>query len=116
MEGRGTTLRISGAVAKASGQEVSYIVDRGLDPQHYKALVVQLLKLGPQARPKISQLLIDKLPGAIAPEKRPGYIKNLLRGMAREGTIETDGARTKAAKWRLKPGSGLGQDVKLPNA
>ncbi len=116
VEGRGTTLRISGAVAKASGQEVSYIVDRGLDPQHYKALVVQLLKLGPQARPKISQLLIDKLPGAIAPEKRPGYIKNLLRGMAREGTIETDGARTKAAKWRLKPGSGLGQDVKLPNA
>lgn len=61
------------------------------------------------------QLLINKLPGAIAPEKRTRYIKNLLRDMAREGTIETDGARTKAAKWRLKPGSGLGQDMKWPN-
>ena len=115
VEGRGTTVRISGAVAKASGREVSYIVDRGLDSQHYKALIVQLLKLGPQGRPKINQLLIDKLPGAIPSEKRSGYIKNLLRDMAREGTIETDGARTKAAKWRLKSKSGLGQDTKLPN-
>lgn len=115
VEGRGTTVRISGAVAKASGREVSYTVDRGLDSQHYKALVVQLLKLGPQGRPKINQLLLDKLPGAVAPEKRAGYIKSLLRDMAREGAIETDGARTKAAKWRLKPGSGLDQGRKLPN-
>jgi ATP-dependent DNA helicase RecG len=115
VEGRGTTVRISGAVAKASGREVSYTVDRGLDSQHYKALVVQLLKLGPQGRPKINQLLLDKLPGAVAPEKRAGYIKSLLRDMARDGVIETDGAKTKAAKWRLKPGSGLGQVRKLPN-
>lgn len=109
VEGRGTAVRISGAVAKASGREVSYTVDRGLDSQHYKALVVQLLKLGPQARPKINQLLLDKLPGAVKPEKRAGYIKTLLRDMAREGVIETDGGKTKAAKWRLKSGVGLGQ-------
>jgi ATP-dependent DNA helicase RecG len=115
VEGRGTTVRISGAVAKASGREVSYTVDRGLDSQHYKALVVQLLKLGPQARPKINQLLLDKLPGAVAPEKRAGYIKSLLRDMAREGVIETDGAKTKAAKWRLRPDSGLERGRKLPN-
>jgi ATP-dependent DNA helicase RecG len=108
VEGRGALVRISGAVAKAAGREVSYTVDRGLDSQHYKALVVQLLKLGPQGRPKINQLLLDKLPGAVAPEKRAGYIKTLLRDMAREGVIETDGGRTKAAKWRLKRGSGLG--------
>jgi ATP-dependent DNA helicase RecG len=115
VEGRGTTVRISGAVAKASGREVSYTVDKGLDSQHYKALVVQLLKLGPQGRPKINQLLLDKLPGAVAPEKRAGYIKSLLRDMAREGVIETDGAKTKAAKWRLKPNSGLERGRKLPN-
>ncbi len=114
VEGRGTTLRISGAVAKAAGREVSYTVNRGLDSQHYKALVLQLLKLGPQGRPKINQLLLDKLPGAVAPEKRAGYIKSLLRDMAREGVIETDGAKTKAAKWRLKPNYGLGNALKLP--
>lgn len=88
---------------------MSYTVVKGLDSQHYKALVVQLSKLGPQGRPKINQLLLDKLPGAITPDKRAGYIKALLREMARDGVIETDGGRTKAAKWRLKPGSGLGK-------
>lgn len=115
VEGRGALVRISGAVAKAAGREVSYTVDRGLDSQHYKALVVQLLKLGPQGRPKINQLLLDKLPGAIAPEKRAAYIKTLLREMSRDGVIETDGGRTKAAKWRLKPASGLGQAPTLAN-
>lgn len=107
VEGRGAQVRISGVVARAVGREVSYTVDRGLDLQHYKALVVQLLKLGPQGRPKINLLLMDKLPGAIAVEKRAAYIKSLLRDMAREGIIETDGGRTKAAKWRLKRASGL---------
>lgn len=115
VEGRGAQIRISGAVAKAAGREVSYTVDRGLDLQHYKALIVQLLKLGPQGRPKINQLLLDKLPGSIAVEKRAGYIKSLLRDMAREGVIETDGGRTKAAKWRLKVESGLGKVSKLTN-
>ncbi len=115
VEGRGTTVRISGAVAKASGREVSYTVDRGLDSQHDKALVVQLLKLGPQARPKINQLLLDKLPGAVKPEKRASYIKTLLRDMAHAGIIETDGGKTKAAQWRLKLGPGLGPAPSLPN-
>jgi ATP-dependent DNA helicase RecG len=115
VEGRGTTVRISGAVAKAAGREVSYTVDKGLASQHYKALVVELLKLGPQGRPKINQLLLDKLPGAVVPDKRAGYIKSLLRDMAREGLIETDGAKTKAAKWRLKSPDGLGKPPTLPN-
>ena len=108
-------MRVSGVVAKAAGREVSYTVDRGLDSQHYKALVVQLLRLGPQGRPKINQLLLDKLPGAIAHDKRAGYIKNLLREMAKEGLIETDGARTKAAKWRLKALPGLDAKQGVPN-
>ena len=115
VEGRGAQVRISGAVAKAAGRDVSYTVDRGLDLQHYKALIVQLLKLGPQGRPKINQLLLDKLPGAIAIDRRAGYIKSLLRDMAREGLIETDGGRTKAAKWRLVTEAGLGKAPKLPN-
>jgi ATP-dependent DNA helicase RecG len=113
VEGRGAMVRISGAVAKASGREVSYTVDRGLDSQHYKALVVQLLKLGPQRRAKINQLLLDKLPGAITQDKRAGYIKNLLQDMAKDGTIETDGAKTKAAKWLLKAPAGLEMKPKL---
>ena len=103
VEGRGKGLRISGPVARAAGQDVRYTLDRGLDAQHYKALVLQLLLLGPQARRRIDELLAGKLPGSIAPDKQKTYIKNLLRDMAdRDATIEAFGGRTRAARWRLK--------------
>ena len=102
IEGRGTSLRISATVARAAGQEVSYTVDKGLESQHYKALVVGLLKLGPQGRPKINHLLLDKLPGAVPADKRRAYIKKLLQEMARDGAIENAGGSTRAALWRLK--------------
>lgn len=103
IEGRGQTVRISGSVAKAAGQEVSYTLDRGLDAQHYKALVLQLLSLGPQPRTAINKLLLGKLPGSIALDKQKTYIKNLLRDMAdRDRTIEAFGGKTRAARWRLK--------------
>jgi len=103
IEGRGKALRISGPVAKAAGQEVSYTLDRGLDAQHYKALVLQLLALGPQPRDRINELLLGKLPGSVAVEKRRTYIKNLLRDMAdKDRTIEAFGGMTRAARWRLR--------------
>lgn len=103
VEGRGSRLSISGSVARMTGQEVRYTLDRGLDAQHYKGLVLGLLKLGPQRRKKINELLLDKLPDAVPMDKRNTYIKNLLQEMAyRDQTIETDGAQTQAARWRIK--------------
>lgn len=103
VEGRSPALRISGSVARAAGQEVRYTLDRGLDTKHYKALVLQLLTLGPQPRRKINELLLGRLPGAIAADKHKAYIKNLLRDMAdRDQTIEAFGGNTRAARWRLK--------------
>ena len=103
IEGRGKVLRISGVVAKAVGQEVSYTLNRGLEAKHYKALVLELLGMGPQPRSGINGLLMGKLPGSVAVGKQKTYIKNLLREMAdRDGTIEAFGGMTRAAKWRLK--------------
>lgn len=76
IEWRGRKLWISGRVASMTGQEVNYTLQRGLDMQHYKALVLRLLWLGPQRRPKIDQLLIEKLPSSNAPDKRKTYVKN----------------------------------------
>lgn len=116
IEGRGKKLWISGPVARLTGQEVSYTLERGLDMQYYKALVLGLLKLGPQRRQKIDQLLIEKRPSSIASDKRKTSIKNLLRDMAnRDGTIETDGAKTRAARWRLKPKLDLDKAEKQAN-
>lgn len=103
IEGRGQRLSISGPVARMTGQEVRYTLDRGLDAQHYKGLILGLLRLGPQRRRKINELLQDKLPDSVPVEKRSTYIKNLLQEMAyRDQTIETDGGQTQAARWRIK--------------
>lgn len=104
VEGRGAALRLSAPVAKAAGQEVGYTLDRGLDQQHYKALVLQLLSMGPQPRSKINALLLGKLPGSIPAERQKTYVKNLLRDMAgRDRSIEAFGGNTRAARWRLRP-------------
>ena len=73
------------------------------DAKHYKALVLDLLALGPQRRAKINAMLLSKLPASIASDRsRKVYIKNLLQDMVREGSIENAGGATNAALWRLR--------------
>ena len=102
IEGRSPRLHISARLAVALGQEVEYLDNKGLDAKHYKALVLNLLGLGPQRRAKINAMLLSKLPVSIASDhSRKVYIKNLLQDMVREGLIENAGGATNAALWRL---------------
>lgn len=104
VEGRSPKLRISAQVAVAIGHEVEYLDHKGLDARHYKALVLELLALGPQRRAKINAMLLPKLPASIASEyRRKVYIKNLLQDMVREQLIENVGGATNAALWRRRP-------------
>ena len=101
--GRGAKIFISAQVAVATGQEVSYVNNKGLDAKHYKGLVLDLLALGAQPRQKINDLLLSKLPASIDGDlRRKEYIKNLLQEMARDQQIENVGGATRAAKWQLK--------------
>ncbi len=101
--GRGAKIFISAQVAVATGQEVSYVNSKGLDAKHYKALLLDLLALGPQPRHQINSLLLAKLPASIDGDlRRKEYIKNLLQEMARDQQIENVGGATRAAKWQLK--------------
>jgi ATP-dependent DNA helicase RecG len=103
IEGRSPRLHISARLAVALGQEVEYLDNKGLDAKHYKALVLDLLALGPQRRAKINAMLLSKLPASIASDRsRKVYIKNLLQDMVREGSIENAGGATNAALWRLR--------------
>ncbi|NDP39323.1 MAG: transcriptional regulator [Rhodoferax sp.] len=101
--GRGAKIFISAQVAVATGQEVSYVNNKGLDAKHYKALVLDLLALGAQPRQQINGLLLSKLPASIDGDlRRKEYIKNLLQEMARDQQIENVGGATRSAKWQLK--------------
>lgn len=101
--GRGAKVFISAQVAVATGQEVNYVNNKGLDAKHYKALVIDLLALGAQPREKINGLLLSKLPASISGStNQKTYIKNLLQEMVRDQQIENVGGATRAAKWQLK--------------
>jgi ATP-dependent DNA helicase RecG len=101
--GRGSRIFISAQVAIATGQEVSYVNHKGLDAKYYKARVLDLLALSPQARSKINELLVPQLPESInGDQRRREFIKNLLQEMSRDGQIENVGGATRSAKWQLK--------------
>ena len=102
VEGRGQRTTISAGVAAALGRETEYVDASGLDNQHFRALVLKLLALGPQPRSKVNQLLLDKLPANIVGvAKRREFIKSLLQDMARRREIENVGGATRAARWAL---------------
>ena len=101
IEGRKPQFFVAAEVAIATGQVVQYVHRKGLDARHYKALVTELLALGPQSRSTINELLMPKLPDTLdSDRRRKEFIKNLLQDMAREGRIENIGGATKAAKWQ----------------
>lgn len=102
VEGRGARTTISAGVAAATGREAEYVDASGLDSEHFRALVLKLLALGPQPRAKINRLLLDKLPAAIVGDtRRRAYVKVLLQEMVRRRDIENVGGATKAARWAL---------------
>ena len=102
-EGRGARITISAGVATATGREAEYVNAAGLDNQHYRALVLKMLGMGPQPRAAVNQLLLGKLPETIVGEaRRRAFIKGLLQEMQRRGEIENVGGATKAARWALR--------------
>ena len=102
-EGRGARITISAGVAAATGREAEYVNAAGLDNQHYRALVLKMLGMGPQPRAAVNQLLLGKLPETIVGEaRRRAFIKGLLQEMQRRGEIENVGGATKAARWALR--------------
>lgn len=102
VEGRGQKVRISAAVAIATGTEVAYVNQKGPVAQDYKDAVCRLLAMAPQPRAKIDELLLPKLSLWIASAtERKKYIKELLSDMARQGAIRNIGRPTRGALWAL---------------
>ena len=102
VEGRGTKLRISAELARATGHEVDYVNAIGPDAVDCKKMVLNLLALGPQPRSKIDSLLLSKL-GLWMPElhERKAYVKALLKELVKTGAIRNVGGATRAALWAL---------------
>lgn len=99
VEGRKNALYFAKSVAKATGQEAKYTNDKGFDDNYYKDLIIKSItqhkKMG---RPKINELLWNKLPEALSDKQKENKITNLLASLRRAGKIMQGEKR----QWILK--------------
>lgn len=110
VEGRWRAYHLAAKVASTVGAKADYIKTRGLDSQHYEALVLEYLKkFGYASRQEIDKLLMDKLPDVLDGKQKWYRIHNLLGKMSRAGKIKNEGSRTRPS-WVL--GSRLGDEKK----
>ena len=94
LEGRKPNFVIAASVAAELPDEhkAEYIHRRGLDDNHYKAMIIQYLeKFEVASKNAIRELLIDKLPDVLTEKQKEYKITNLLASLRREGRIKSKG-------------------------
>lgn len=101
IEGRRPNFYVSASVAKATGREVEYVLDSGLEDNHYKTLVLKLIQEFGSATPQqINKLLLPKLPAVLDEKQKKAKVRNLIQTMAKiDGTIRNAGGRGQGASW-----------------
>ena len=106
IEGRAPHVTVTARIAAATGTEASYIGNRGLDTQHYKGLVLEVLRrFGEASRAKIDAVLLPKLPDLLDDKAKRMRIRNLLNRMStRDRTIRNAGSRGQP-RWILVNGN-----------
>lgn len=82
-------------------QKGEYIIQKGLDDDHYKQLIVELIsQFRAASRKDIDNLLIDKLPEIMDEEQKLNKIRNLIQVLSRNGQIYNEGTRSNPS-WRI---------------
>ena len=92
---------VSFKVAKAVGEETSYIRNKGLDESVCRSLVLKALSLKPSTMLELLDVL-DRgaLSAILTSAQKARKVSNLLQKMKAEGIIEPSGPRNKA-KWHI---------------
>ncbi len=101
VEGRYPNLFVSGEIARATGNEVSYVRSRGLEDERYVEFIMLLVHESPQGatRKRIDDLITPMLPGILTMEQKKNKVHNLIQRLSREGRIRNGGARGPSAVW-----------------
>ena len=101
IEGRRPNGFISSTIAAVTGAKAAYIKNRGLDKEHYKALVVSFLeKFEESKRETLDEFLREKISDALSQDQKTNRIRNLLQEMRRKGTLDCEG-HGPGAIWKL---------------
>jgi len=105
VEGRSPNLHVSGAVARATGEQVKYVRSKGLQDEGYASFILRLLHESPKgaSRAQIDELIEPMLPGILSADQKKYKVHNLIQKLARKGIIRNAGGKGLAAKWVSAP-------------
>ncbi len=102
VEGRYPNVLVAAALAKVTGNAGRHIRERGLDKQHYVALILALVREhGPVGRKELDDLLLPKLPDRMSEEQKRRKVNNLMQELRRAGRVQNRGSRG-APQWVLQ--------------
>lgn len=88
IEGRNPNYIISSSAASIINQKTQYIIQRGLDDEHYIKLILSYLtKFNNASRKDIDTLLLDKLPDVLDFSQKKSKIRNILQKMRKSNKI-----------------------------
>lgn len=101
IEGRRPNLFVSARVAQATDDRATYIMNRGLDKEHYKGLILSYLeKFGASNRKALDDSFLERMPEILSPQQKRNRLKNLLQELRREKRVMSVGSGP-AATWEL---------------
>lgn len=91
VEGHKSHLHISKQIAATTGQEVEYLLARGVDDVFLKQMILDHLQNFSQAsRAELDRLLISKLPSTCTFEQKKVKIKNMLASLRKQKAIRAN--------------------------
>lgn len=102
IEGRSPNFFVAKSIAEVTKEKAKYIRNIAFDNDHYKSLVIALIKkYGQATRQEIDELLLEKLSDVLSPEQKRNKIRNLLYSMhKKDKTIDYFGSGSKSI-WKL---------------
>lgn len=88
VEGRKPNYHISASIAKATGQQTTYIRNKGIDDEYCRKMIIDYLKKFTVGRRlDFEEMLLDKLPEVLTEKQRKDKVKNNLQALKAKGLI-----------------------------
>lgn len=102
IEGRKPNYYVAAHIAAATNQKAEYIRNRGFKDDHYKKLVIDMIKkYGKASKEEVDKLILDILPGILDEKQKRNKVRNLVYAMhKRDKTIDNKGT-TRNPLWVL---------------
>lgn len=102
IEGRKPNYYVAAHIAAATNQKAEYIRNRGFKDDHYKKLVIDMIKkYGKASKEEVDKLILDILPSILDEKQKRNKVRNLVYAMhKRDKTIENEGT-TRNPLWVL---------------